>query len=179
MNIVGLGGLRGDGACAVLKDGVLLAAACRLAELGAQLHPDHRAELVFNQVLRSPLAGLDHAERAFLACAAFSRHTSAPTPPSPDLVARLLGSERLQRARTLGAALRLGCDLSGRSPDLLGRTRLDFKTEVVSLQAEEAWAKVLLGDQAQKRGQTLAGLLGRTLKIRIAGQKSRSLDVAV
>ena len=157
------------------RDPVLTAAACRLAELGAQLHPDHRAELVFNQVLRSPIAGADHAERAFLACAAFGRHTSASQPPSSTLVARLLTPERHQRARALGAALRLGCDLSGRSPELLARTRLDIKTGVVILQAEEAWATVLLGDQAAKRAQTMAALLDRTLKLRTIAPKAASL----
>ena len=39
------------------RDPVLLAAACRLADLGARLHPDHRADLVFEQVLRAPVAG--------------------------------------------------------------------------------------------------------------------------
>ena len=161
------------------RDPILLAAASRLAELGAQLHPDHRAELVFNQVLRSPIAGLDHPERAFLACAAFSRHTSAGQPPNPALVSRLLSPERHQRARALGAALRLGCDMSGRSPELLGRTRLDFKTGVVQLQAEDAWASVLLGDPASKRGQALASILGRSFKFKAMGQKTKALAAAL
>ena len=148
------------------RDPVLIAAAARLAELGAQLHPDHRAELVFNQVLRAPIAGVNHPERVFLACAAFARHTAASQPPSGALVARLLSPERCARALALGAALRLGCDLSGRSPELLNRTRLDIKTDVVLLQAEEAWAPILLGDQTAKRGQTLASLLDRELKLR-------------
>ncbi len=161
------------------RDPVLLAAAARLAELGAQLHPDHRAELVFNQVLRSPIAGLDHPERTFLACAAFSRHTASGQPPNSALVARLLSPERQQRARALGAALRLGCDISGRSPELLGRTWLDFKPDVVTLHAENEWAQVLLGDPATKRGQALATLLGRAFKTRAAGQKTRALAAAV
>jgi exopolyphosphatase/guanosine-5'-triphosphate,3'-diphosphate pyrophosphatase len=157
------------------RDPLLVAAACRLAELGAQLHPDHRGDLVFNQVLRAPIAGVNHAERAFLACAAFSRHTSAAQPPDPTVVAHLLTPEKHQRARALGAAMRLGCDMSGRSPDLLARTRLDFKTGVVVLQAEEAWAPMLLGEQTAKRAQTLATLLDRTLKLRTAPPKTRAV----
>jgi exopolyphosphatase/guanosine-5'-triphosphate,3'-diphosphate pyrophosphatase len=156
------------------RDPILLAAAARLAELGAQLHPDHRAELVFNQVLRAPVAGVEHPERAFLACAAFARHTSASQVPDSEVVERLLTPERLQRALALGAAMRLGCDLSGRSPELLGRTRLDLKTGVVVLQAEEAWAPILLGDQAAKRAQTLANLLDRDLKLRTMAPRNRA-----
>ena len=156
------------------RDAVLLAAVARLAELGAQLHPDHRAELVFNQVLRAPIAGVDHPERAYLACAAFARHTSSTLVPDGELVERLLTPERLQRALALGAAMRLGCDLSGRSSELLARTRLDFKTGVIVLQAEEAWVPILLGDQTAKRAQTLANLLDRDLKLRAMTPRTRA-----
>jgi exopolyphosphatase/guanosine-5'-triphosphate,3'-diphosphate pyrophosphatase len=160
------------------RDRALVAAACRLAELGSQLHPDHRAELVFHQVLRAPIAGMDHAERAFLACAAFSRHTSAAQFPEGETVARLLAPERLKRARALGAALRLACDMSGRGPDLLARTRLDIKPGSLVLQAEEAWSAILLGEQTAKRAQTLATLLERTLKIRPSLSKIRTFSPA-
>jgi exopolyphosphatase/guanosine-5'-triphosphate,3'-diphosphate pyrophosphatase len=150
------------------RDPTLLAASCRLADLGAYLHPDHRAELVFEQVLRAPIPGQTHAERVYLACAAFARHTASPTLPDPNVVSRLLEPERLQRARALGAAIRLGCDLSGRNPDLLARTRLDIRTNTVLLQAEEGWMAILLGEQTHKRASTLAGLLARDLKLRPA-----------
>jgi exopolyphosphatase/guanosine-5'-triphosphate,3'-diphosphate pyrophosphatase len=150
------------------RDRTLLAAACRLADLGAYLHPDHRAELVFEQVLRAPIPGQTHAERVYLACAAFARHTASPTLPDPNVVARLLDPERLQRARALGAAIRLGCDLSGRNPDLLARTRLDIRTNTVQLQADDGWMAILLGEQTHKRASTLAGLLARDLKLRPA-----------
>ena len=54
------------------RDPVLAAAACRLADLGARLHPDHRVDLVFDQVLRAPIPGQTHAERAWLAAPAAS-----------------------------------------------------------------------------------------------------------
>jgi exopolyphosphatase / guanosine-5'-triphosphate,3'-diphosphate pyrophosphatase len=153
------------------RDSLLLAAAARLAEFGAQLHPDHRANLVFEQVLRAPLAGVDHAERVFLACAAFARHSAANNMPEPTIVSRLLGSERFQRARALGAAIRLGCDLSGRSPELLIHARLDIKASSLVLLAEDAWTDTLLGEQTIKRAGVLASLLERDLKIRPLTQK--------
>jgi len=156
------------------RDGVLLAAAARLAELGAQLHPDHRAELIFDQVLRAPIAGMTHAERAFLACAAYARHTAGANIPEPGTIGRLLGPERLQRSRALGAALRLGCDLSGRSPELLGRTTIDFKANAVVLKADEQWSATLLGEQSAKRASTLAGFLGKSVKLR--GRRLRTVD---
>jgi exopolyphosphatase/guanosine-5'-triphosphate,3'-diphosphate pyrophosphatase len=56
------------------RDPVLLAAAARLSDIGARLHPDHRATLAFDQVLRAPIAGQSHAERAFIAAAIYTRH---------------------------------------------------------------------------------------------------------
>ena len=47
------------------RDAVLTAAACRLADMGARLHPDHRAVVVVEQVLRSPIAGLDSCRARF------------------------------------------------------------------------------------------------------------------
>ena len=141
------------------RDPVLLAAACRLADLGARLHPDHRADLAFEQVLRAPIAGMNHPERAFLASVAFARHTSAPTPPEAAAVARILGADRRQRARALGAAVRLGCDLSGRNPRLLEKSALTVKGEHLRLTAADGWEDMLLGEQTAKRAQTLATAL--------------------
>ena len=150
------------------RDQVMLAAAARLSEYGARLHPDHRADLVFDQILRAPIAGMNHPERAFLAAAAFARHTGANVTPAAQITGRLLSYDRLQRARALGAALRLGCDLSGRSPPLLARSKLSLENGALVLSADKAGADLLLGEQTAKRAGTLATVLGRTLEIRAA-----------
>jgi exopolyphosphatase/guanosine-5'-triphosphate,3'-diphosphate pyrophosphatase len=152
------------------RDATLAAAACRLADLGAQLHPDHRADLVFEQVLRAPIAGMDHAERAFLAVALFCRHSSSGSPPEAQTLGRILSPERHQRARALGAAMRLGCDLSGRSPDLLQRCRMRVTDGALSVQADGRWADMLLGEQTAKRAATLAGHLELGLRMGAAGR---------
>ncbi len=148
------------------RDGVLRAAACRLADLGARLHPDHRADLVFEQVLRAPVAGQSHTERAFLAVAAFARHTSASSIPEGATLSRLLTESQRRRARALGAAIRLGCDLSGRSSVLLAQSRLGLSDGKLVLTAAEGWSDMLLGEQTGRRAAHLAGLLGVKLEIR-------------
>jgi exopolyphosphatase/guanosine-5'-triphosphate,3'-diphosphate pyrophosphatase len=147
------------------RDPVLLAAASRLADLGARLHPDHRADLAFEQVLRAPIAGMNHPERAFLASVAFARHTSATTPPEAEAVSRVIGSERRQRARALGAAVRLGCDLSGRNPRLLEKSSLAIQGDRLTLTAALGWGDMLLGEQTAKRAQTLASALKLKLEL--------------
>jgi len=148
------------------REPVLRAAACRLADLGSRLHPDHRADLVFEQVLRAPIAGMRHAERAFLAVAAFARHTSASSVPEGTTVSRLLTDAQRRRARALGAAIRLGSDLSGRSSTLLTQSRLGLHDGRLVLTAMDGWSDMLLGEQTTRRATTVAGLLGLPLEVR-------------
>ncbi len=138
----------------------LLAAACRLADVGARLHPDHRADLAFEQVLRAPVAGQTHPERAFLAAAIFARYTSASPERTGPLLERVLDPDQLKRARVLGAAMRLGCDVSGRSPALLADAELVATSERVTLRPRGAHADLLLGEQTRKRLGSLADALG-------------------
>jgi len=147
------------------RETVLIAAACRLADLGARLHPDHRADLVFEQTLRAPIAGMSHAERAFLAVSLFARHTASAGPPQARLLGRILSDERRERALALGAAMRLGCDLSGRSGALLGRSTLAIAGDALVLKTDQRWADMLLGEQTAKRAAQLADRLDLGLKI--------------
>lgn len=147
------------------RDGVLAAAACRLSDLGARLHPDHRADLVFEQVLRAPIAGLGHAERCFLAVAAHARHATNFHPPELATLERLLTPVQLKRARALGATIRLACDLSGRSPSLLAHSKLTLDRHHLILTAEPDFADILLGELTSKRAHTAAQHLGLKPKI--------------
>jgi exopolyphosphatase/guanosine-5'-triphosphate,3'-diphosphate pyrophosphatase len=134
----------------------LLAAAARLADIGARLHPDHRGDLAFEQVLRAPIAGQSHAERAFLASAIFYRYEADGLPPDAVTVQRVLREDRLSRARMMGLALRLGCDLSGRSAGLLARSKLRIEGSELILSAEPDAADLLLGEQTRKRLNAVA-----------------------
>jgi exopolyphosphatase/guanosine-5'-triphosphate,3'-diphosphate pyrophosphatase len=146
------------------RDATLTTAASRLADLGARLHPDHRADVAYEQVLRAPLAGMNHAERAYLASVAFSRHSAALQPPG-GAMARVLSPERRQRARALGSALRLGCDLSGHNPRLLEKSSLAIRGDRLVLTALSGWDDMLLGEQTARRAQTVAQALKLKLEM--------------
>ena len=64
--------------------------------------------------------------------------------------------------------MRLACDLSGRSPALLARSRLETGDGAIRLIAEPAWADMLLGEQTAKRAATLADQLGLGLTMKAA-----------
>ncbi|MEH6675900.1 Ppx/GppA phosphatase family protein [Phenylobacterium sp.] len=147
------------------RDPLLIAAACRLADLGGRLHPDHRAELAFAQVLRAPIAGMSHAERCFLALTTFARHSASSNIPESATIMRVLSAERRGRARALGAALRLGADLSGRNGQLLSEARLEIDGPVLRLTAAAGWSDLLLGEQTRKRAATLAAALKLKLEL--------------
>ena len=147
------------------RDRVLLEAASHLCDIGARLHPDHRADLAFDQVLRAPIAGQNHAERSFLAVATYYRYANINSAlDSPDVV-KLLSPERFRRARALGAAMRLGCDLSGRTPELLARTQLELADTRLRILLQAGFADMIQGDQTRKRVSALAVALERQFEI--------------
>lgn len=145
------------------REAILIEAACRLADVGARLHPDHRADLAFAQVLRAPVAGQTHPERAFLASAVYARYGGPPVPPERGVVERLLTEDRRTRARALGLAMRLGCDLSARTPALLQELSLAIRGGKLIVTARPVWANMLLGEQTAKRAGALAAALGLEL----------------
>jgi len=149
-------------------DGVLLEAACRLADVGARLHPEHRAALAFTQVLHAPIAGQGHAQRAFLAAAVFARYGGAGATPEEKTVRRLLDKRTADRARVLGLAMRLGADLAGRAPAPLTDSALELGKDRMVITAARDRADILLGEQTAKRAGALADALGVRVELRTA-----------
>lgn len=148
------------------RDSVLLQAAARLADIGARLHPEHRAELAFIQVLHAPIAGQGHAERAFLAATVFARYGGTRDMPEAPTVRRLLSKEATTRAKVLGLAIRLGCDLSGRAAQTLRDSSLRIEDGRLIVTAAANRSDILMGEQTNKRANALATALGLKLEIR-------------
>ncbi len=143
----------------------LIRAAAKLADIGARLHPDHRADLACDQVLRAPIPGQNHRERVFLACATYSRYSGDPYAKEPVLINRILGEDGLQAATRLGLLLRLGCDLSAKSPVLLGHAHLSQEGNQLTLGAKSGWEDLLLGEQTRRRARALANHMKLQLNI--------------
>lgn len=146
------------------RDALLLAAGAALADVGSRLHPDHRADVAFEQVLRAPVAGIVHAERAFLAAAVHARYGGQAL-PELALATRLLGRDGLERARVHGLGLRLASDLSARSEALLALTRLTVEEDELVLRVDRAHGDLLRGDKVRKRLGALAQALGLTARL--------------
>jgi exopolyphosphatase/guanosine-5'-triphosphate,3'-diphosphate pyrophosphatase len=140
------------------RDAVLRGAASRLADVGGPLHPDQRVEIMFDLILRAPLAAISHEERAFLAAAIHHRYAKAP-PKHADAYLRLLSEERRKPAAALGAALRLGADISGRSEKLLAQFEASVRESKLRLKVKRS-ASHLMTEQVVKRLEAAANALG-------------------
>jgi exopolyphosphatase / guanosine-5'-triphosphate,3'-diphosphate pyrophosphatase len=125
----------------------LSSAACRLVDIGALLHPDHRADLAFDLVARAPLPGLSHRDRAALALAVASRFKRAVRNSVSDA---LLDENLAGRARALGALMRLAADFSGRSADLLRHSRLTCDGDTLTLRVAPTY-RALISESVERR----------------------------
>ena len=94
-----------------------------------------------------------------------ARYGGGATTPSPNAVSRLLDENGRQVARALGQAIRLACDLSGRSPQLLANAALTIESGTLRLTASPGYADVLLGEQTRRRAKALAEAMGLKLDI--------------
>lgn len=133
-------------------------AACMLADSGARLHPDHRADLAYNLALRGAYTGATHAQRAFIAMAVGCRYYKSFRRPKQDRV--LMPQTRADRARQLGGLMRIGAVFSGRSAAIL---------EQASLERDET--RLIL-----RVKQPSASMVSETVKKRLA-QSARQLDL--
>lgn len=141
-------------------------AACLLSDLGWAEHPDYRAEHAFLRILRMPFAGVDHAERAFLATAVHVRYAGTMDSPVLAPARGLLKEGALARAYIVGLALRLAHTLTGGAATLLQRTLLRLGDQKLTLVLPED-AAMLTGDSVQRRLDALAKALNRTGEITV------------
>jgi exopolyphosphatase/guanosine-5'-triphosphate,3'-diphosphate pyrophosphatase len=139
-------------------DARLRLAACLLADVSWQAHPDFRAERGVEMALHGNWVGIDAPGRVAIAQALFSNFGGGRTFPDPAIAA-LCDSDRLARAATWGLAMRLGQRLSGGLAATLERTRLSRHRDLIRLtlpKGEEA----LYGETVDRRMRKLASSLG-------------------
>jgi len=148
-----------------VRETVLRGAAARLADIGGPLHPDQRVEIMFDLILRAPIAAISHPERAFLAAAIHHRYTKAQ-PRHAEAYLRLLNEEQQASAAALGAALRLGADLSGRSEALLANFDVAAVDGKLLLRVKKKMAH-LVTETATRRLEAAAAALGLSAETKI------------
>ena len=136
-------------------------AACLLADIGWRAHPDYRGEQSMNVIAHAGFVGIDHPGRAFLALAVFFRHVGVTHDEELSPRLRELASTRMiDRARVLGAAMRVAYLVSAAQPGVLPKTPLKIEKRRLVLRLEGKYAS-LAGDRVYSRLKQLARLIGR------------------
>lgn len=135
-------------------------AACLVSDIGWRAHPDYRGEQSLNIIANAAFVGIDHPGRAFLAMASFFRHVGLVDDELSPRLRELATSRIIDRARVLGAALRVAYLVSPAMPGVLPRTPLKVMRGKLVLQLGEANA-MLAGDRVFNRLKQLARLIGR------------------
>jgi exopolyphosphatase/guanosine-5'-triphosphate,3'-diphosphate pyrophosphatase len=142
----------------------LFVAACRLADIGGALHPDHRAEVAARDVLYAQSAGASHAERLFLALTIHHRYAGKKEFDEAPNIDRIVPPEARDAALRLGLTMRLAGAFSSRAPSLLKESRLELSSDTLTLKLS-AKGRDLATDVVEKRLAQLAEALERTPRL--------------
>jgi exopolyphosphatase/guanosine-5'-triphosphate,3'-diphosphate pyrophosphatase len=136
-------------------------AACLLADIGWRAHPDYRGEQSLNIIAHAGFTAIDHAGRAYLALAVFYRHVGLVMDDELSPRLRELASTRMiDRARVLGAALRLAYVVSAAMPGVITKTSLRVERHRLALRLPGEFG-MLGGERVLSRLRSLARLIGR------------------
>ncbi len=134
----------------------LVRAACMLSDIAWSEHPDYRAEQAYWRVLRLPIVGITHAERAFLALAIAARYGAQADEMIDRAASALLNPSQIRLAAQLGAALRLSYTVSGGAPGVLSRSTLELKPDGRLALSVPDDGSVIVADAVSRRLETLA-----------------------
>ena len=136
-------------------------AACLVADIGWRAHPDYRGEQSLNVIAHAGFLGIDHPGRAYLALAVFFRHVGVTHDEELSPRIRDLASTRtLDRARVLGAAMRVAYLISASQPGVLPRAPLKVVRHRLVLRLDGKCTP-LAGERVASRLRHLARLIGR------------------
>jgi exopolyphosphatase/guanosine-5'-triphosphate,3'-diphosphate pyrophosphatase len=135
-------------------------AACLLADIGWRAHPDYRGEQSLNIIAHAGFVGIDHPGRAFTALAVFFRHVGLVDDELSPRLRELASSRMIDRARVLGAALRVAYLVSASMPGILPRTPMRVERGRLTLRFP-APLSALAGERVFSRLRQLARLVGR------------------
>ena len=135
-------------------------AACLLADIGWRAHPDYRGEQSVNIIANAAFVSVDHPGRTFLALAVFFRHVGLVDDELSPRLRELVSTRLLDRARVLGAALRVAYLVSASATGVLPKAPMVVDHGRLLLRLTRGCA-ALAGERLFARLRQLARLIGR------------------
>jgi exopolyphosphatase/guanosine-5'-triphosphate,3'-diphosphate pyrophosphatase len=141
-------------------------AACLLADIGWRAHPEYRGEQSLNIIAHGAFIGIDHPGRAFLALANFYHHEGLIDDALSPRIREIAPTRLLERARALGATLRVAYLISGAMPGVVSRARIESTSKQLILVLPSDLAP-LGGSRVQRRLGQLAKMSGMEAVVRV------------
>jgi exopolyphosphatase/guanosine-5'-triphosphate,3'-diphosphate pyrophosphatase len=139
-------------------------AACLLADIGWRAHPDYRGEQSMNIIAHGAFVGIDHPGRAFLALTVFFRHAGLSEEDLSPRLRELATPRLLDRARVLGAAMRVAYLLTAGQGGVLPHVPMQVRRGKLILKLPGRYA-ALSSERVFSRLRQLARLIGREPEI--------------
>jgi exopolyphosphatase/guanosine-5'-triphosphate,3'-diphosphate pyrophosphatase len=135
-------------------------AACLLADIGWRAHPDYRGEQSMNIIAHGAFVGIDHPGRAFLALTVFFRHAGLDEDELSPRLRELATTRMLDRARVLGAAMRVAYLITAGQAGVLPKTSMRVDRGKLVLRLPGRFSQ-LSSERVFNRLRQLARLIGR------------------
>ena len=139
-------------------------AACLLGDIGWRAHPDYRGEQSMNIIAHGAFVAVDHPSRAYLALSVYFRHAGLSEEDLSPRLRELATTHILDRARVLGAAMRVAYILTAGQGGVLGHVPMQVKRGKLVLRLPGDYGK-LASDRLFSRLRQLARLVGREASI--------------
>ncbi|HEV2628843.1 MAG TPA: exopolyphosphatase [Pseudolabrys sp.] len=133
---------------------------CLLGDIGWRAHPDYRGEQSMNLIAHGAFVSIDHPSRAYLSLAVFFRHVGLNEEELSPRLRELATPHILDRARVLGAAMRVAYILTAGHDGVLPHTPMRVKRGRLTLHLPGQFAG-LASDRLAGRLRQLARLVGR------------------
>jgi exopolyphosphatase/guanosine-5'-triphosphate,3'-diphosphate pyrophosphatase len=140
-------------------------AACLLADIGWRAHPEYRGTQSLNIIAHASFIGIDHPGRAFIALANLYRHEGIFDETLAPEIKTLASARYIERARLLGAMLRVVYLLSASMPGIIPRLRWERRADDTLALVIPASHASLYGERPATRLAALARISGRKLEL--------------
>lgn len=137
-------------------------AATLISDIGATLHPDHRADIAQQLVLRGPYTGVSHAGRIYLGLITAFRYQRKFK--VTDLEKLTLSEAQIERAQVFASLVRLAAEFSARTERILKKASLKLDDTHLILKVHPK-ASGLVSDGVQRRLAHAASQLKRESRI--------------
>ena len=140
-------------------------AACLLADIGWRAHPEYRGTQSLNIIAHASFIGVDHPGRAFIALANLYRHEGVFDDSAATDLKALAPPRYVDRARVLGAMLRVVYLLSASMPGVIPKLKWERRDNGSLALVVPASHRGLLGERPAGRLALLARITGQSLEL--------------